>query len=393
MDVPGDKKKRRLITTIFFFISGIITASWSSRIPDVQHKLHMNNAVWGTVLFALPAGLVTGLVLSSWLVARFGTQKVMITTSILVAVLLCFLGLSSFRAELMIALFLTGFVRTILNVSMNTYAVELQQEYSRPVMAGFHGTWSAACFIAAGIGTLMIIRDVRPAFHFFIIAGICLLSVLLVSRWIGPSNYATPAKRPFLVKPDRYLLLLGIMAFCGMIGENTMFDWGISYFEKIVKVERSMVTLGYTSFIISMTLGRFFGDRLIHRFGYFTMLKINATLMGLGFMLAVFLPSLPFALIGFLLIGLGDSILVPVLYTLASRSGKLPPAYAIASVTFIGYMGFLSGPLIVGFISEAIGMQWAFGMIGAMAFCIGPLTGLLNHRFHRFREDSTEQDM
>src|SRR4051812_15736087 len=116
MDVPGDKKKRRLITTIFFFISGIITASWSSRIPDVQHKLHMNNAVWGTVLFALPAGLVTGLVLSSWLVARFGTQKVMITTSILVAVLLCFLGLSSFRAELMIALFLTGFVRTILNV-------------------------------------------------------------------------------------------------------------------------------------------------------------------------------------------------------------------------------------------------------------------------------------
>jgi predicted MFS family arabinose efflux permease len=289
-----------------------------------------------------------------------------------------------------IALFLTGFVRTILNVSMNTYAVEVQREYNRPVMAGFHGTWSAACFIAAGIGTLMIIRDVRPAFHFFIIAGICLLSVFLVSRWMGGSDYAIPANRPFLVKPDRYLLILGIMAFCGMIGENTMFDWGISYFEKMVKVKRSMVTLGYTSFISSMTLGRLFGDRLIHRFGYFTMLKINGTLMGLGFMVAVFFPFLPFALAGFLLIGLGDSILVPVLYTLASRSDKLPPAYSIASVTFIGYMGFLSGPLIVGFISEAIGMQWAFGIIGVMAFCIWPLTRSLDHRFHGSREDSTD---
>ena len=79
------KEKLRWITLIFFFLSGIITASWASRIPDVQNKFSLNDAQWGLILFALPLGLVIGLPISSWIVAKYSARKTMVISSIFFA--------------------------------------------------------------------------------------------------------------------------------------------------------------------------------------------------------------------------------------------------------------------------------------------------------------------
>ena len=368
------RKKLRWRVAGFFFLSGIITATWNSRIPDVQDHLQLGNAAWGVVLAALPVGLMIGLPVASWLVARFGTSAVTTTTTIIACLSLALLGVASERLSIMIVLFFIGFNRTIMNIAINTSAVEVQQLYHEPVISVFHGLWSLACFAAAGIGTLMIILKIIPAFHFVFIAIICLAAVILNRDRSKNIEHTQPGKKPFLVKPDQYLLLLGLIAFFSMSAENTMFDWSINYLDKVLHVERKWMTAGYTCFIVMMSLGRLAGDRMIHRYGYINMLQFNGILMATGFAIASLLPDLLAACFGFLLVGFGDGTIVPIIYSLAGKSSKLP-AYAIASVTTIGYVGFVVNPLVVGFISDNMGMQWAFGLMGLYSICVTILAG------------------
>lgn len=367
------RKKKRGMTMVFFVVSGVLAASWASRIPDVQQKLGLSNAAWGTVLFTSPAGLMAGLQVASWITTRFGVQKTMVSTAIISALLLMLAGVADSRTQLMLVLFLMGFTRTILNISANTCSVEVQRLYDKPIISTFHGLWSLACFVSAALGTVMIVANVLPSYHFLMAGFVCILLALGFRKNPDRTPHQAPDKRPFFVKPDRYLALLGAIAFCGMISENVMFDWSVNYFEKVVKADKGTVTTGYTTFILSMTLGRLVGDRLVGRFGAVRMLMINGVLVSAGFLLAALVPLLVPAAIGLLLIGLGDSIVVPVVYSLASKSKKMAPSYAISAVTMIGYLGFLTGPLLIGTISDKAGMRWAFALVAIFGIFISLL--------------------
>lgn len=370
LEAQSHRKKERWTTLVFFFLSGIITATWSSRIPDVQQQLGLNNAAWGTVLFVVPVGLLAGLGVSSWLVARYGTRRMMAVSVIGFGAMLCLAGVAGTRLQLMAALFGMGTLRTILNISINTQSVLVQKLYERPIVSTFHGVWSGACFLAAGIGTLMIIGDIAPSLHF--LAIVLFASGTTLFFWKGtPARATAPAeKRPFFVKPDRYLLLLGGTAFCALLCESAMFDWGVNYFEKTVRPGKEWVTAGYTAFIVAMAFGRLVGDRVIAAFGYFTLLMVNGTLMAAGFLLAAFFPYLLPAALGFLLIGLGDSVIVPIVYSLSAHSTRMSPGYALASVSLIGNAGFLIGPLLIGYLSEMLSMQWALGVVSVFSLGI-----------------------
>jgi len=367
------RKKQRRIIFVFFFLSGLISASWSARNPDIQHKLGINNAAFGTVLFSLYAGLFFGLAVAGWLVTSFGAKKILIITSLISAVLLVLAATTSLVWMVMLILFLVGFVRTILNLSANTAAIEVQTHYGRPIVAGFHGVWSVACFIAGGIGTAMIILGVNPFFHFLLIAIVIWFAVFFVAEK-NSDTIIIKERRPFFVKPDKYLLLLGIMALCAMMCEGAMFDWSVNYFVKVIHPKRSLITVGYMAFIITMASGRLIGDRLMNSYGIARMIAINGVLVAIGFLIAARFPFVLPAAFGFLLIGMGDSILIPAMYMLAAKTNKMPAAYALSSVTLIGNTGFLIGPLFIGNISETFGMQSAFYCLSALGVVISVLS-------------------
>jgi MFS family permease len=245
----------------------------------------------------------------------------------------------------------------------------VQSLYDRPIIAGFHGVWSMACFVAGGIGQLMISYTVSPFFHFlFIAAFVCFAIGFLKNKKQGLS--IEKERRPFFVKPDRYLFLLGLMALCTMLCEGAMFDWSVNYFEKVVHAKRNLLTAGYLSFVIAMALGRLVGDKLIAEFGMFRLLFMNGILLAIGFSIAATFPMVLPAAMGFLLIGLGDSVMVPVIYLLATRSPKMTAAYSLSIVTFIGYTGFLIGPLLIGNISQYFGLPTAFYCLSGISLLI-----------------------
>ncbi|MEI6950275.1 MFS transporter [Paraflavisolibacter sp. H34] len=367
------RRKARWITAVFYFVSGVVTASWASRIPEIQQGLGLDDARWGGVLFAIPVGQVCGLPLSSWMVSRYGTRGIIGWSMVLFALNLWLLALAPSVWVLVPLLVLFGLCRNLVNISINTNSLEVQKLYDRPIVTTFHGLWSLACLVAAAAGTLMIARGVAPAGHFALSAALVTGASFLFKGKIHGTGPGAVERRPFFIAPDRYLFLLGLIAFCAMICEGTMFDWSVNYFRQVIKVDKEQVTFGYTSFIMAMTAGRLVGDKMIARFGPVAVLVANGILMAIGYSLAIFFPYLWSACAGFLVVGLGDSIVIPLVYMLATKTKKMPPAYAIASVTIIGYAGFLSGPLLVGSISKAFGMQWSFALVAVLALSISVL--------------------
>jgi MFS family permease len=366
------RNKVRWTTAAFFFLSGIITSTWSSRIPDIQKQLDLSNAELGGVLFAISAGLVFGLPISSWLVARYSSIRMMTVSTIIFACLISLLAIAPNVYLLVFLLFLFGALRNLVSIASNTNSLEIQLLHRKPIIATFHGVWSMACFVGVAIGALMISKGVEPVWHFLAIGILAIVAVFIFKRKPRRS-VVTAEKKAFLIKPDRYLFLLGLIAFCSMFCESCMFDWSINYYEKVIGADKNYVTFGYSAFIIMMTGGRLIGDKFIARFGPMNMLWFNGLLMTAGCILIISVPSVWLASLGFALIGLGSSIIVPIVYSLGGKSSIMSAGYAIASITVVGYVGFLSSPLIIGALSDKFGMQSAFGFLLLLTVAISIL--------------------
>jgi MFS family permease len=352
----------RIAVSVFFFLAGFVFASWASRIPDIKNHLQLSDAGLGSVLLALPAGLMTGLPLAGYLVSRYGSKKIMIAGALLYPGILLLLGLAANPVQLVAALFMFGFCGNLLNISVNTQAVGVEAVYGRSIMASFHGLWSLAGFTGAAFSTLMIFYRLTPFIHFCIICAAAILLVYAAYKHALPNDSGN-IKQPLFAKPDTAILKLGLIAFGSLVCEGTMFDWSGVYFDKVLQVPASLRTLGYIAFMSSMAGGRFVADWLVTKFGVKHMLQASGIIISTGLLTAVIFPFIIPATIGFLLVGIGVSSVVPLTYGLAGKSTTMAPGAALAALSTIGFLGFLLGPPLIGFIAQAAGLRWSFTVI------------------------------
>ena len=368
----------RIAVSIFYFLQGLTFASWASRIPDIKNFLHLNDAQFGGVLLGLPAGQITGIGLSGYLITRFGSKPVLIIATVLYPVMLVMAGLSSSVFMLVAMLFLFGIAGNMCNISVNTQAVGVEELYGRSIMASFHGLWSLAGFTGGLLSTLMIVYKINPFQHFCIIFAVIITLNLLTFKHLLPFDKKTDVKPKFFVKPDGVILILGLIAFASMISEGTMFDWSGIYFEKIIHTTGAVTRLGFIAFMSTMAGGRFIADYFITKFGYKRMLQMSGIVILAGLLLIVCLPYIVPSTIGFLMVGLGTSSVVPSAYSLSGRSDKMPAGLAIATVSSIGFLGFLIGPPTIGFISQTFNLRVAFLLIAVLALGTTFLAGKIN---------------
>lgn len=357
----------RIAVSVFFFIAGFVFASWASRIPDIKNHLHLSDAGLGSILLALPAGLMTGLPLAGYLVSRYGSKKIMITAAFLYPGILLLLGFADTTWQLTSALFMFGFCGNLLNISINTQAVGVEAIYGRSIMASFHGLWSVAGFTGAALSTLMIAYTLTPFQHFCIICATAFLLIFAAYKHVLPLDSGN-TKQPIFAKPDNAILKLGMIAFGSLVCEGTMFDWSGVYFEKVLKVPDALRTVGYIAFMSSMAFGRFVADWLVTKFGVKRMLQISGIIISSGLLTAVIFPYIVPATIGFLLVGLGVSSVVPITYGLAGKSTTMSPGAALAALSTVGFLGFLLGPPLIGFIAQTAGLRWSFTVIAIIGF-------------------------
>lgn len=145
-----------------------------------------------------------------------------------------------------------------------------------------------------------------------------------------------------------------------------MYDWSSIYFNKAVLMPKEDAALGFAAYMVAMTVGRFAGDPLANRFGVKPLLHYSGLLMLTGLLLAALLPMPITAGLGFVLVGLGVSCVIPMVFGMAGRSATLSSGSAIAAVSTVGYFGFLVVPPVVGFIAEAANLRWSFALMALL---------------------------
>lgn len=360
----------RFAVSTLFFLLGLCFASWASRIPNIQQTLGLSETGLGAVLLAIPVGSLISLPVSGWLVAKFGSKKLVTLGIFLYSLTLITLGMARSTFELVSYLLLFGFVGNFMNIGINTQAVGVEALYKKPIMASFHGMWSLAGFAGAALGSLMIGAGIVPVQHFMLITAFVLVLAAVSTRFILPEDIGKKTNQPIFARPDKSLLMLGLIAFCCMICEGAMFDWSGVYFKKVVQADAAWVGAGYTAFMATMTLGRFVADWFTGKFGLKRTLQLSGALTAGGLLLAVLLPGLLTAIIGFLLVGAGVSSVVPLVYSAAGKSEVLSPGLALAAVSTIGFLGFLIGPPLIGLVAGATSLRVSFSIIAVMGSCV-----------------------
>lgn len=380
-ETDNQKRRIRIAVALVYFCMGLSFSSWASRIPDIKTALHLSDGMLGSILFALPAGQFLMMPFSGRLVTRFGSHRILPLA--IPAYTLCLINIGLVREgwQLAIALFAFGVAGNLCNISVNTQGVSAERLYDRPIMASFHGVWSLSGFTGALTGLLMINLKLQPALHFMIIA----LTVWTILRInypflirVKPGSGNEGNKRRFFSRPDSILLQLGIICFCSMACEGAMFDWSGIYFRDVVKIRPSLVVLGYTSFMIMMATGRFLADGIIARIGRKRLLQISGILISAGLFTSVLFPYIIPCTISFMLVGLGVSGIVPTVYSTAGKHPRVPPGIALATVASVGFLGFLMGPPLIGYISEIAGLRYSFSVIGIFGLSVSLLVSFIS---------------
>lgn len=367
--------KIRIAVMVFFFVSGFVYANWASSIPYLQQKLHLTDAALGTLLISLPAGLMLTMPLSAWLIGKFKSRNIVLGGAILYVLLLSFIGFADKVWQMAIILFAFGASRNLFNISINTQSIGVQQLFKKSIIASFHGVWSIASLVGAAFASILISWGMVPEFRLVLVS--CLSIVTIIIFWGNTLETAAnqDTKKPAFALPDKTLLNLGLIAFCCMLCEGTMSDWSGIYLSKELHLSKGYVNMGYVAYLGCMTFGRLTGDWFANQLGNKILLLMSSMLLGLGAILIGSFNSLIPAMVGFMLCGFGVSCVVPFLFSHAGKSVSMSSGVAIAAVSTIGYLGFLIGPPLIGFLSSAIGLRHTYFFIAGLALVMGVLIG------------------
>lgn len=355
-----------------FFISGALFATWGVHVPSVKMHYALGESGLAFAMLAAGAGALLALTQAGRIVGRFGPRAVTLATGLVCAAGIALLLAFDSYAALLAVMLAYGMSSSLMDVSINAEASELERMAGRPLMSGFHALFSLGGMTGAAAGSLMHAASVAAPHHLLGAAAVGVATVVLgcsvMLRMEGPPAGGMP-----MSLPTGPLALIGLLAALGLIAEGAMYDWSVLYLEQELRADAGVSALAYASFSAAMAAARFAGDRVRARLAAVPLLRCSGVLGAAGMALALVVPNPAAALIGFALVGLGFANVVPVLFSAAARVPGVTPAHGIAAVSAVGYLGMMAGPPLIGFIAEASSLTlglWAvalFALVLAMA--------------------------
>src|SRR3954454_10597206 len=364
------RRATRAVSAVFI-LSGFAFASWASRIPQVRDALELTPRTLGLVLLAIAVGSVTSMPLSGLVVARLGTARTVAVMALLAAAGLATAGLG-YRAgvvPVVVGLFALGAGNGTWDVAMNVEGSAVEQELGRAIMPRFHAGFSVGTVAGALIGAGMVALSVSATVHLVAVAAIVAVAVPLVVRDFLPDGDA-PAedgerRNPLTAWTEPRTVLIGVFVFAAAFTEGTGNDWlGVAMIDGY-GAAAALGVLTFAIFLSAMTLGRWFGPGLIDRHGRVLTVRIFAVLALVGLALVVWGSALPVAMAGAALWGLGTALGFPVGMSAAGDEPAHAPA-RVSVVATIGYVAFLAGPPLIGFLGEEAGTLRALTVTGGL---------------------------
>ncbi|MDV6031954.1 MAG: MFS transporter [Phycisphaera sp. RhM] len=357
-----------------FFLNGFLFATWATRIPAIQSCFSLDDGQLGLSLMAIAMGAVVAMPLAGRYCSKFSSKTISIAGVIAYLVGLPALALAPILPAFILALFTFGAAHGALDVAMNVQAVELEHRRRQPIMSAIHALWSLGGLAGAIAGGWLAANNASIATHFAVVSALLGLAVIPISSRLingrasgkSSSDETSSSTERETVGNDRArgrILALGIMAFCVMACEGAMADWSAVMLHTVLGASEGGAAMGYAAFAIAMAGGRFVGDSFTQRLGARKQVRISGSLAVTGIVLIVTSAQYLTAIVGFVCVGAGLSTIVPVVFSTCGQLKGVSPGTALATVSTIGYFGFLLGPPLIGFVAEVSELRIALSTL------------------------------
>lgn len=362
-DCPPPGAPERATTRAAFFVLGVGVSAWATLVPYAKARLVLDEADLGLLLLCVGVGSLVAMPFAGTLTGRFGCRKVLLASLPVFLGVLPLLASVESTAIMALCLLLFGASMGLMDVALNIQSVFVEQAAGKPLMSGFHGLYSVGG--AVGAGGMVVLLGLMPPLYAVGVACAALVALLAAyGRHFIP--YGSGGGGPLFVVPRGIVLLIGVLCFIMYLGEGTILDWSALFMTVERGVEPSRAGLAYGCFSVTMVLGRLFGDRIVQRFGDARILFWGSLCAAAGFGVVIAAPWAWASFLGFAVVGIGVSNIVPVLFSATARQTFMPLSLAISAVTTIGYSGVLTGPALMGFVAHASSLFVVFGIVLVM---------------------------
>jgi fucose permease len=366
----------RWATRAQFSALGLMAGAWGAHIPSVKARYDLDEATLSVVLLAAALGAVTSLLFAGRVVAKLGARNAALAAGL---VLCTTFGLMLVWPSFMVLLapaFVFGCAMSLFDVSINTEGSELEHLSGRAIMSNLHGMFAVGAMVGAAAVSAMLAAGWDPAAQLGGLAVLMAAVVAVGTRGMLESHGSGgDAEKATFAWPRGLLLLIGLLILAGMLAEGVMYDWCVLYLKQEVGLTQSVAALGYAAFAGAMAVSRFAGDALRERFSERSLLFTGAALAAVSMAVVLLMRSPAVSFVGYVLMGAGLAPVAPILFNAATRVPGVSRAAAIASVTSIGYSGFMIGPPLIGGLAHAVSLSAALSVVvfGAALLAIGSL--------------------
>lgn len=356
-----------------FAFNGALFGSWASRVPAFKGQFSLDAAELGMLLLALAAGAIVSFPLAGLLSDRLGPGRVTWVTALLYGPALALLGFAPWISVLATGLFLFGALHGAMDVGMDGWGSKVENKLGRPVMSGFHALFSLGAGTGAGLGVLAAYADLGPPVHLSVVAIVLAVPTLMLLFRARAQKvemqplHESAITQPLFALPRGALLLVGLIAFGVSIGEGAMADWSAVFLRESAHASEAAAALGYAVFSATMVATRLAGDAIVARFGSVNVVRASGTIAAFGIVTVVASTTVPMALIGFALVGIGYAVVMPLVFSRAARDPHTPPGTAIAAVATLGYGGMLLGPVAVGFVAHVTTLSISLSLLAVLS--------------------------
>ncbi|WP_374438151.1 MFS transporter [Pseudomonas panipatensis] len=369
MDDKARARAARWACAFCFAVGGLTHGSVMGRIPALKNLTGIDEQGLGQALLGAGVGALLAFTFSGTLVRRYGSRRVTLGSAVALLLVFPLLGLCQQWWHLALSFLAIGVTFACMDVAMNTQAVEVERALARPCLSSLHGMFSLGGLLGA-LGAAAC-AGLPPVWHFTLLAGLALLALPFLGRRLldgrgEPSPQPQPRRRGLRLPPAS-LLGLGLLTLCAFVSEGAVADWSALLLHSVMGASERVAALGFAAFSASMVAGRLFGDRLRLRFSDVALVRGLAVLACAGMLLALFAAPVGVSVLGFALVGVGLSVVVPILMGAAGNQADVDAARGVAAVASFGYGGLLLGPPLIGVLAEHIGLRLALLVVVALS--------------------------
>lgn len=368
--------QRRLALFVFFFIPGVAMASWVTRTPAIRDRIEVSIAEMGLVLLGLSLGSMSGILLSSFAVGRFGTRAVMLAGTWLVASSVAVMALGTVTAQpliVSIGLGCFGLGMGLAEIAVNIDGAMVERQSGRALMHALHGCFSLGTVLGALAGMAANALEVPVEMHLALIAVFIVPAIFYFIRFVPAGTAKTDksqtADSSTGPKDDYWrdprLLAIALIVLAVALAEGAANDWLPILMVDEHGFSKTAGSLVFLVFASAMTIGRFAGGYFLERFGRSAVIRTSAVFGALGLACVIFSHHPILAGASVLLWGLGASLGFPVAISAAGDSGA-NSAERVKIVTIGGYIAFLVGPPLLGLLGENFGLRNAMLVVLAL---------------------------